>query len=749
MPFGGVTLVPGVNVERTPTTNKTGVSQSQLIRYRDSLIQKLGGWSRFYPNALPGIPRDLHAWEDLNGTNHLGYGSSTQLGVITSTVYADVTPQTLTSNVKPFVQATANSTTITITDYNISNVTTYDSILFNTPMSCGGSVLSGLYPIISILGTQSYTINAATAAATTNTIVTNATSAIGSTTLNFTSVPSWVQTGMLVVDLTGTTAIGTGTVVSSKSATTIVISTGLVSTTNSGDSIVVTSIPRFSATSGSANVGVELISNGLGTGNSIVFPIPTTNASAGITINGSYPAISVTSASSFLIAASMQAATTVIFDMNGGAAEIVYYINIGPPATGAGYGLGGYGLGGYGSGAAADTSQSGSEITASDWTLDNWGQLLIATPANGGVYTYDPTGGFANAGLVNSAPFFNGGIFVSTSQQILVCWATTQARSIGIQQDPMLVKWSDVSDFTTFTPLTTNQAGSFRIPIGSKIMGGCATPNQNLIWTDLDLWAMNYQGQPFVFGFNKIGAGAGLISAHAVEQLRGGVYWMGQQNFYAFDNQGVRVLPCSVWDFVFQNINSSFVSKVRAIPNTPFNEIGWAFPSLASSGENDSYVKFNITEPNTPWDYGTLSRSAAIDQTIFGTPIQATPTGIIYQHEISDDADGSPLVSSFLTGYFYISEGEEFAFVDRIIPDFKYGTFGAGTGAQIQITIYAVNFPGDTPTLYGPYTVTSTTQYISTRIRARQMAFFVESSDIGSFWRLGHIRFRYSPDGRR
>jgi hypothetical protein len=54
-----------------------------------------------------------------------------------------------------------------------------------------------------------------------------------------------------------------------------------------------------------------------------------------------------------------------------------------------------------------------------------------------------------------------------------------------------------------------------------------AVSNQSLFWTDLDLWAANYAGFPLVFGFNKIGAGAGAISSHSMQQLRNGVYWMG------------------------------------------------------------------------------------------------------------------------------------------------------------------------------------------------------------------------------
>jgi hypothetical protein len=235
-----------------------------------------------------------------------------------------------------------------------------------------------------------------------------------------------------------------------------------------------------------------------------------------------------------------------------------------------------------------------------------------------------------------------------------------------------------------------------------------------------------------------------------MQSLRGSVYWMGPTNFYAFTGQGVAVLPCSVWDFVFQNLNTAFSANVRAMPNTPFNEVGWEFPSSASTnGECDSYVKMNITEPGAPWDYGSLPRSAWIDQTVLGMPVAAAPTGVIYQQETTNDADGGPLNASFTTGYFYIAEGEDFAFVDQIIPDFKWGTYAGSQNAQVQLSFNVLNYPGNTATVYGPYTVTQATEFITVRFRGRQMSITVQSSDVGSFWRLGKVRYRYMADGRR
>jgi hypothetical protein len=438
--------------------------------------------------------------------------------------------------------------------------------------------------------------------------------------------------------------------------------------------------------------------------------------------------------------------------MNAGLARLVYYISAGPTAAGAGYGLGAYGAGGYGTG-VVPASQTGTPITSTDWTLDNWGEILLACPEDGGIYYWEPTGGFTTMSLISSGPIFNSGMFVSTSAQIVVAFGSTIQEDIGVIQDPMLVQWCDSGNFLDWTPSDTNLARNFRIPIGSRIVAGMAVSNQNLIWTDLDLWVMNFIGFPNVYGFNKIGAGAGACSKHSVQQLRGGVYWMGTSNLYRYAGSGVEVIPCPVWDFVFQNLNMDFIQNVRAMPNTGFNEVGWLFPSTASvSGENDSYVKMNISEPGQPWDIGpagALPRSAWIDQNVFGPPIATSPGGVIYQHETGNDADGQPMTWSWSTGYFKLAEGEVYPMIDQIRPDWKFGEYGQSQGAQISMTFNVVNFPGDTPTAYGPYNVDQATQFLSTRFRGGLMSITASGSDLGSFSRLGYCRFRYGEAGRR
>lgn len=678
MPFGSVTLRPGVNVELTETANVAGYSSTDLVRFQSGLVQKIGGWVKYYDLPVSGVPRDLHAWQDINEVGYLASGSTTQLVAIANDTLNDITPQTLTTNFTTNFSTTIGSTTVTVDDSEISTVTTYDQVFFNTPISVGGIILSGLYPIDLVTGTTTYQITATTA------------------------------------------------------ATATVVSGGRV--------------PYFSTTSGASVVTVDLDDHGLSVGDRVVFPIATTVA--GITIYGAYSVTAVSSVDVFSINASTTATSTLNSWMNGFETQLVYYFGLGPQAAGAGYGLGGYGLGGYGTGVVPSV-QTGTPITSSDWTLDNWGSVLLACPHNGGIYSWDPSGGFVTASLIPHAPIFCGGMFVSTQAQILVAWAASEAQNIGVDQDALLVRNSDQEDFTTWDESTTNQARRFRIPTGSRIVGGAAGPKFDLIWTDLDLWIMEYVGFPLVYTYNKVGTSCGLIAEHAQAMFRGVVYWMGQSNFYHYGaGGGVEVIPCTVWDAVFQDLDTANVEKIRCAPNTPFNEIWWFYPSVSGgTGENDRYVKFNIVE--RVWDLGALPRTCWIDQSVLGNPIAGTSNGLIYQHEEGYNADGAPIDATFTTGYFYLSEGQDYVFVDQALPDFKWGTYGGDDDVQMTITFNVVDFPGETPRTYGPYAFNKATTYINTRFRGRQASMTVSSNDNDSFWRLGKVRFRVAGSGRR
>jgi hypothetical protein len=211
-----------------------------------------------------------------------------------------------------------------------------------------------------------------------------------------------------------------------------------------------------------------------------------------------------------------------------------------------------------------------------------------------------------------------------------------------------------------------------------------------------------------------------------------------------------------VWDVIFQDLDTSNYDKIRVAPNSQFGEISWFYPTISGSGENTAYVKYN-TVLNC-WDYGNLSRTAWLNQSVLGPPLGAGTDYVVYQHEVSPDANGQPLQASFQTGYFAMSEGDTLVFVDQVWPDMKWGYFdGSSNGgavyqsptAQLQLTFYTADYPGDTPTTYGPYTITQGSQYITPRFRARLMSIAISNgNDVGTWWRIGDTRYRYQSDGK-
>lgn len=673
MPMGSVILRPGVNTQLTQALNEAGVSVSNLVRYQDGLIQKIGGWERYYPLTIDSTIRDIHGWQSAAGVPYLAVGATESLSIIQSGSLSDITPQTRTENFVPDFSVSSGSATISIVNVG-SSLTVNDTVFFNTPVAVGGTFLHNAYKVQTISGSSGYTITS-----------------------------------------TGTSS-------------STVVSSGI--------------LPIFNTAANSANVTVTLPNNNYQPIQGLFEGFYAATSVGGLTIQGRYQIKSVTDSTNFVIGALTEATSTATATMNSSLVQVVYYIAQGPPPGGTGYGLGGYGLGGYGLGSAG-TGGSGTPITATDWSMDNWGEVLLACPAGGPIYVWSPDSGFSTAYVLDTGPFFNGGIFISMPQQILVAWKSVQSTGV---QDPLIVRWSDAGDFSNWVVTTTTAAGSFHIPTGSVLRGGLQAANYGVIWTDVDVWIMQYVGGTAIFNFTRVGSGCGLVGQHAAGVIGGQVFWCGSNNFYVLSGGGVQVLPCTVWDFIFQNLDTDNASKIVCAPNSMFSEVSWFFPSADGDGENDSYVKYNLIEKQ--WDYGTMERNAWIDVTALGNPI-GTDTTTIYQHEIGEDGDGQPIGARFESGYWSIADGNEMAFVDWFLPDMKFGTYSGTDTASVQVTFKSLDYAGATPKTYGPYTFTSSTEYLSPRIRGRMMSIIVESDDNGSFWRIGRCRYRFASAGRR
>jgi hypothetical protein len=434
--------------------------------------------------------------------------------------------------------------------------------------------------------------------------------------------------------------------------------------------------------------------------------------------------------------------------MNSGNVRLVYYNGIGPLPPGSGYGINAYGEGGYGTG-IPPIAGTGIPINAVDWTMDNWGEVLIACPLDGPIYRWNPTSGDPVALIIPNAPPVNEGMFVAMPQRQIVAWGSTFT---GIK-DPLLIRWCDVNNYDAWIGTVVNQAGSYRIPKGSRIVQCIQGPQQSLVWTDLGVFAMQYAGPPYVYQFNELGTGCGLIGRKAAASVNGVVYWMGPSQFFRLSGGGVEPIRCPVWDVVFQDLDTNNLDKIRVAPNSRFGEITWYFPTISNGGENEGYVKYNFILDQ--WDYGFnstanpyVARSAWINESVLGSPIGAGLNQIIFQHETSPDADGVPMNSYFQTGYFALSEADVKMFIDQVWPDMKWGYFGGSQDANINMTFYVTDYPGQSAIEYGPFILTQETTFITPRFRGRLVSIRIDSNDIDSFWRLGNFRYRLQPDGR-
>jgi hypothetical protein len=688
MPHAVFKLAPftgAVNTTETPALNEnSGISQTNLIRFQpdppsySALIQKLGGWLKWFPNVMQAIVRALWAWEDLNlnawlalGTQQIPATTRSQLAVITGGVLTDITPLQAADSFTPVAAtATIGSPSIAITDNIVTGVTNSCSVYIPIQIAVGGVVLFGLYQCDpdGYSGANSYTVYARTLLGALN------------------------------------PAINTDLAV----------------------------LPELSTVSSSNVVTVALPFHGYSVG--LTFPVLIATTVGGLTIFGNYVIQSIIDENTFTILASAPATATASAEVNNG--NVIYVYN---------------GLG------APTTPPAATPIETADWTMANFGQDLIVCPTTSTdlpqdipyqpIYLWTPAQQ-PTAQVIPQAPPVNDGVFVAMPQRQIVTWGST---ATGIQ-DPLLMNWCDVNNPYQWIALPTNQAGSNRIPTGSRIVSCVQGPQQALVWTDVDVWSMQYVGLPYVYSFNQIGTGCGLIGRKAAGFFNGIAYWMGFRQFYVSGGSGVEILPSTVWDVVFQNLyqGQTAWNKIRFFTNALFGEIGWYYPSANGTGEIDSYVKYNVNLGL--WDYGSLGRSAWADQSVLGPPIGADPVSLyLYQHETSNDADGQPMLPFFQSGYFTIAEGDFKTFVDLVWPDMRWTTWNdlvSGPGATVQITFMCLDYPGDTPVVFGPYTVTQATKFFNTRLRARLVAIRISSSDLGTFWRIGALRYRYAPDAK-
>ena len=384
------------------------------------------------------------------------------------------------------------------------------------------------------------------------------------------------------------------------------------------------------------------------------------------------------------------------------------------------YGGGPYGLFAYGT-PRADT---GTVTPATTWTLDTFGEFLLAcSNADGKIYEWDLNTS-NDAVAVTNAPVSNKAVLVTAERFVFALGAGGNARKVA---------WSDQEDNTMWTPAITNQAGDIELETTGSIVTGKRLRGVNLIFTDVDVHTAQYQGPPFVYGFERIATGCGVISAQAVAAVESVAYWWSPGGFFMYDGF-VRPLKCDVLDYVVSNLSQVQRSKVYAIANNQFGEIWWLYPSINNT-EVDSYVVYNYREGH--WAIGSISRTAGTDRGVFTYPLMVSADGYVYEHEVGVEYDnGAPFAE---TGPIELGNGDNILVAKEVIADEKL----QGSVSLQFTTRFTPNDSASTSS----YTISSS--YTPVRFTGRQINMRVTGAAPNTDWRVGVMRLDAVAGGRR
>lgn len=489
----------------------------------------------------------------------------------------------------------------------------------------------------------------------------------------------------------------------------------------------------FATTSGSAVVVVTDTGHGAIVGDTVIYS--GASAVAGLTLNGTFEVTEVVNANSYKIAAASNANATT----SGGGAAVAasYWINVGTADTVL---ASGYGAGSYGSGAWNAPRASTGKVDARTWSFAKWGEDLIMNPAGGGIYLWDASVGFGTpATIIANAPATAVYVFMTDENRQIVALGAHD----GSNPDPMLVRWCEAEDYTIWTPTATNTAGDKRLDTGNYLVCAASAADGYIIFSDQALWRMNFDpSTPGEFSWSKAIPHAGIAGPNAATSAYGAVFWMGLDNFMVYRGTA-EIIPCPVRSRVFGDINTDQMVKVYCGLNEAYGEIWWFYPS-AGSLEVDRYVALNVKDGT--WTIGSMPRTAFLgDSKAFAWPMGAGPDGNIYYHETGKTANGAALNPVIESGDLQIADGAQIMHVSRVIPDF------VAINGSASFTLKGKKYPGteDAVRTKGPFTVSASTKTFSPRMRARQVAIRIESTDVGDSWRLGMLRFDMRPDGGR
>jgi len=493
----------------------------------------------------------------------------------------------------------------------------------------------------------------------------------------------------------------------------------------------------------------------------------------------------VPSLTTFTINQSTNATGTVT---TGGSISTIPYEQVGPAAQTYGYGWG------VGTWNGTDGTEWGEAVSASNvtlepglWSLSNFGEVLVATIANGKTFTWNAgiaarlstraSTGTANFSTSNN-PTATRDTLISPTTRHLIHFGTETTIGDPTTQDDMFIRFSVNEQINVYDVLATNTAGTFRLQDGTTIMGSIKAKENILVWTDNALYTMKFVGAPFTFGFEQVGTNCGLIGKNAAIEIDGVAYWMSNNGFFSFDGT-VNTLPCSVEDYVYDDFDTTKGQQVNAGINNLYTEVTWWYPTQGSEF-NNRYVVFNYGQNNAQvpmgnWYTGTNSnsiRTTWIDSLVYPQPYatayNSSATGnfpvvigetglgqsVFFEQEVGTDQvnpDGSTTtLTSFVESFDFALQtdqgiGEYFLAMRRFLPNFK------NLLGDVLITVSVADYPADpnTATTLSPFTINSTTTKIDTRARGRYASIKIENTGSGQSWRFGTFQADLQPDGRR
>jgi hypothetical protein len=538
-----------------------------------------------------------------------------------------------------------------------------------------------------------------------------------------------------------------------------------------------TGTATFAATNGSAVLTVTDATHGCLVGDFVTYTLAVSlgGAITATVLNQEYQIISTPTANTYTI--NVTTLATGADTGNGGGATVAkYQINVGTvtqiPLVG--WGGGGWGLGYWGVGGSSNTQLR-------LWSNDNYGQDLVIAARNGAIYYWIASTGTSvraqslstlstAAGYAGTyVPYQTLEVSASSIQRFVIAFGANPyfAGDPNTAFNPMLIRWSDQNNPYEWVPAITNQSGEFPLSHGSSIVSYINTRQEILIWTDSALYSMQYLGPPYVWKFEILMDNISVMSPNSMITINNITYWMGVDKFYMYSGR-VDTLPCSLRQYIFNDINIAQAYQVFCGGNEGYNEVWWFYCSTDSTAV-DKYVIFNYLDK--VWYYGSMSRTAWLDSGLRQYPMAtnydtSALTGRTLYHEadVDDVAGATPVaIDAYIqSSDFDIGDGHNFGFVWRILPDINFN----GSNVDQPYVTMTVKPRQNAGTAYGSadspevqsadnyavsrsYNVQLFDGQVYTRLRGRQMAFRIESTELGVAWQLGSPRIDIRADGRR